>query len=177
MDTLRSSSIKNMKTSNTICAYIDGANLHKGFISLGCKLDYKKFRSWIRQKFNVTSTYLFIGLITKNANLYTFLQEAEYKLVFKEVIYDGNGNAKGNCDADLVVQAMKDYYESQPTSVVLVSSDGDYAPLIKFWSDKGVHCIIVSPAPIKKCSILLKKTGAPIVYLEDVKHKLWLTVK
>jgi len=108
----------------------------------------------------------------KHANLYTSLQAVGYLLVFKEVVYDGDGNAKGNCDADLVLHAMRDYYENSVTSVVLVSSDGDYTPLVKFWLEKGVHCTIVSPAPIRKCSILLKKTGVPIVYLEDVKHKL-----
>ena len=153
-------------------AYIDGANLHKGVESSSWELDYRRFRSWIRQKFGVTEAYLFIGLMPKHAELYTSLQSAGYKLVFKEIIYDGSGKAKGNCDADLVLQAAKDYYENQPSSVVLVSSDGDYAPLILFWQGKKVPCTIVSPAPINKCSILLKRTKAPIIYLEDMKHKL-----
>lgn len=153
-------------------AYIDGANLHKGIESLGWRLDYQKFRSWMRQKFGVVDAHLFIGLIPKHAALYTSLQNAGYKLVFKEVVYDGNGNAKGNCDADLVLQAMRDFYENNVVSTVLVSSDGDYAPLVRFLLEKGVRCTIVSPAPVQKCSILLKKTGAPIVYLGDVRHKL-----
>lgn len=153
-------------------AYIDGANLHKGVESLGWRLDYRKFRSWIRQKFGVTDVYLFIGLMPKNATLYSALQSAGYKLVFKEVVYDGEGNAKGNCDADLVLHAVRDHYENHIDSAVLVSSDGDYASLVRFWQEKGVHCVVVSPAPVKKCSILLKKTGVPIVYLEDVKEKL-----
>lgn len=161
----------------SIIAYIDGANLHKGVESLAWKLDYRKFRSWIRQKFYVTDAHLFIGLMPKHATLYTALQNAGYKLAFKEVVYDGNGHAKGNCDADLVLQATRDYYENTVATVVLVSSDGDYTPLIKFWLEKGVHCTIISPAPTHKCSILLKKTGVPIVYLEDVKHKLWLGQK
>ena len=43
-------------------AYIDAANLHKGVESSGWKLDYRRFRSWIRQKFGVfgvTDAYLF----------------------------------------------------------------------------------------------------------------------
>lgn len=153
-------------------AYIDGANLHKGVESSGWKLDYRKFRSWIRQKFGITRADLFIGLMPKNADLYTSLQSVGYKLIFKEVIYDGSGNAKGNCDADLVLQAAKDYYEDNPTGILLVSSDGDYASLVRFWQEKKVSCVIVSPAPIDKCSILLKRTGAPIIYLEDMRNKL-----
>lgn len=155
-------------------AYIDGANLHKGVESLGWKLDYQRFRSWIRQKFDVTDAYLFIGLMSKHADLYTSLQSAGYALVFKEIVYDGSGKAKGNCDADLVLQGTRDCYEHHPTRVLLVSSDGDYAPLVRFWQEKKVYCLIVSPAPVEKCSILLKRTGTPIVYLEDMKHKLSL---
>ena len=161
-----------MKPEPTTIAYIDGANLHKGVGSLGWKLEYRKFRSWIRQKFGVTDALLFIGLLPKNAGLYTFLQDAGYALVFKEVIYDGDGKAKGNCDADLVLRAARDHYEQGVARVVLVSSDGDYTPLVKFWMEKGVPCTIVSPAAVEKCSVLLKRTGAPIVYLGDVQHKL-----
>src|SRR3989344_5735915 len=93
-------------------AYIDGANLHRGVATLGWKLDYRKFRSWIRQKFSVANARLFIGLMPKHATLYTSLQNAGYKLVFKEVVYDGDGKAKGNCDADLVLKAARDHYES-----------------------------------------------------------------
>ncbi len=159
-------------TPSTSIAYIDGANLHKGVDSLAWRLDYKKFRSWIRQKFGITEASLFIGMMSKHANLYTFLQSAGYTLVFKEVVFDGDGKAKGNCDADLVLQATKDYYNKKPVSVVLVSSDGDYASLVKFWVESGVRCTIVSPAPVEKCSVLLKRTEAPIVYLNDVRHKL-----
>lgn len=153
-------------------AYIDGANLHKGVESSAWTLDYGRFRSWLRQKFGITDAHLFIGLMPKHADLYTSLQSSGYKLVFKEIVYDGSGKAKGNCDADLVLQAARDYYEHRPTHAVLVASDGDYAPLVRFWQEKKVPCVIVSPAPVAKCSILLKRTGAPIAYLEDMGHKL-----
>ncbi len=158
-------------------AYIDGANLHKGVSGLGWKMDYRKFRSWIRQKYGVSDACLFIGLITKQTPLYTSLQSAGYRLIFKEVVYDGEGKAKGNCDADLVLHAVRDFYESHSGRVILVSSDGDYAPLVRFWLEKLVTCTVISPAPREKCSILLKKTGVPIVYLDEVKHKLAYILK
>jgi len=161
-----------MRTERSNVAYIDGANLYKAIESLSWKLDYRKFRSWLRQKFGITDACIFIGLIPKHANLYTALQNNGYKLFFKEVIYDGDGRAKGNCDADLVLEAVRNFYEQKTVSVVLVSSDGDYAPLVKFWMEKRVKCLIISPAPTSKCSVLLKRTGVPIVYLEDVKYKL-----
>jgi uncharacterized LabA/DUF88 family protein len=163
-----------MQPTHKIIAYIDGANLHKGIVSLGWKLDYRRFRSWIRQKYNVDIARLFIGLMPKHADLYTLLQNAGFMLVFKEVVYDGDGNAKGNCDADLVLRAVVDFFEEGATHVILVSSDGDYAPLVRFWQKKRIPCTILSPAPLKKCSWLLRKTNVPIVYLDDVRSKLLL---
>lgn len=159
-------------SSKTHIAYIDGANLHKGVASSNWKLDYRHFRSWIRQKYGITEAKLFIGLMPKNADLYTSLQNAGFQLVFKEVVYDGTGKAKGNCDADLVLHAVRDFYEHQPSSVILISSDGDYAPLVRFWQEKQVTCTIVSPAPLKKCSWLLRKTNASMLCLDDVRNKL-----
>jgi uncharacterized LabA/DUF88 family protein len=72
------------------------------------------------------------------AGLYTARQAQGYQCVFKEVIYDGEGRAKGNCDADLVLMAARDYFERDVRRVILVSSDGDYTPLVRFWQEKGV---------------------------------------
>jgi uncharacterized LabA/DUF88 family protein len=153
-------------------AYIDGANLHKGINSLGWVFDYKKFRVLLKEKYLVSQAYLFIGLIPKYKDIYTKLQEAGYTLIFKEVVYDGDGNAKGNCDADLVLQAVKDAYEENFNKAVLVSSDGDYAGLVKFLMDKNKFRTVLSPAPVKKCSILLKRTNASITYINDKKKVL-----
>lgn len=150
-------------------AYIDGANLHKGTESLGWVMDYARFRIWLYEKYSVTKAYLFIGLIPKHADLYAKLQAAGFILVFKEVVFDEHGRAKGNCDADLVLQAVRDVFEDDMRRAILVSSDGDYAPLIRFWIEKAVPCMILSPSPMKKCSWLLRKTNVPIVSLNEIK--------
>ena len=148
-------------------AYIDGANLHNGARVLGWELDYGKLRVWLREKYSVEQTYLFLGLIPKYRNLYTRLQEQGFTLVFKEVTYDGDGKAKGNCDADLVVKAMRDAYEESFDRAVLVSSDGDYASLVSFLLEKEKMCVILSPYGTQRCSILLKRTGVRIGYIAD----------
>jgi uncharacterized LabA/DUF88 family protein len=146
-------------------AYIDGANLHRAIKELGWKLDYCRLRVWLSEKYGVGMAYLFIGNIPRYADLYKHLQECGFTLVFKEVIYDGAGKPKGNCDADLVLQATKDTFENNFNKAILVSSDGDYASLIKFLGERLE--IILSPAIEKKCSVLLKRTGAPIAYIND----------
>ncbi|TSC55869.1 MAG: Uncharacterized protein G01um101418_558 [Parcubacteria group bacterium Gr01-1014_18] len=161
-----------MKKQEKNYAYIDGANLYKGLEQLGWKLDYKRFRIWLSEKYRVSHAYLFLGLVPKYKNLYNKLQEDGYTLIFKEVTYDGNGRVKGNCDADIVVRAMKDTYENNFDKAVFVSSDGDYACLISFLMERNKLMVILSPSLEKRCSILLKRTGAKISCIDD--HKVIL---
>ncbi len=148
-------------------AYIDGANLYQGIVSFGWKLDYKRFRVWLLEKYGVKNAYIFIGLIPKYKDLYTYLQECGFTLIFKEVVYDGNGKPKGNCDADLVLQATMDAYENKFEKAVIVSSDGDYASLVKFLNDRKKLKTILSPHVKNVCSILLKRLNVPIAYVSD----------
>lgn len=156
-----------MKKIQNNYAYIDAANLHNATESLGWKLDYKKFRILLSEKYGVANAYIFIGLIDKYTDLYTHLQECGFILVFKEVVYDNNKKPKGNCDADLVLHVTRDAYENKFTKAVIVSSDGDYAGLVKFLFEQGKLNTIISPSLKGRCSILLKRTNAPIVYLND----------
>ena len=153
-------------------AYIDGANLHRGIASFGWQLDYARFRVWLSDKYNASRAYIFIGFISKYKDLYTYLQEAGFTLVFKEVIYDGDGKPKGNCDADLVLQTARDTYENKFDKAIIVSSDGDYVGLVKFLKERGKIKIILSPHTKNLCSILLKRTNVPITYLNDKKSIL-----
>lgn len=156
-----------MKNKANNFAYIDGANLHKALNELGWNLDYERFRIWLTEKYGVKRAYIFIGLIPRYKDLYAYLQKAGYTLIFKEVVYDGDGKPKGNCDADLVLQAVRDAFENNFENAVIVTSDGDYAGLIKFLREKGKLLTILSPSTEKKCSILLKRTGAQVAYIND----------
>lgn len=158
-----------MKNTRNNVAYIDGANLHKGVGTFDWEFDYKKFRVWLRDKYGVTQAYLFLGLVPKYKNLYTWLQEVGFTIVFKDVTYDGDGKVKGNCDADIVVRAMRDAFENTFEQVILVSSDGDYASLVLYLLEKEKLHTVLSPHRMKKCSILLKRTGAKIAYIADQK--------
>ena len=161
-----------MRSQGKNVAYIDGSNLHYGVKSLRWEFDYARFRVWLSDKYKVEHAYLFLGLMPKYTDLYTYLQNCGYILVFKEVIYDQDGKAKGNCDADIVVQAMRDAYENKFDAAVLVSSDGDYAPLVKFLIEKEKMLTVLSPYETKRCSVLLKRTGVKIAYIAEQKSVL-----
>jgi|SRR3989344_5906485 len=165
-----------MKKGQNSNVYIDGANLYKGINQLGWQLDYTRFRVWLNDKYRINRAYLFIGLIPKYKALYTFLQEAGYTLIFKETTYDHDGKAKGNCDADLVVQVMRDVFEHNIEGAVLITGDGDFASLVQFLQEKGKLISLLAPDNMK-CSILLKRTNAPITYLKELRSILALNEK
>lgn len=155
-----------IKSANNY-GYIDGANLYQGVQSLGWRLNYQKFRVWLKDKYNIKTAYLFLGLIPRYKELYKYLQESGFTLVFKEVVYDGYGKPKGNCDADLVLQSVRDVYEEKCDGAVIVASDGDYASTVSFLIEKKKLVVVLSPRNAKHCSILLKRTGARISYIDD----------
>lgn len=159
-----------MKKLENNFAYIDGANLHKALEELGWELDYKRFRIWLTEKYSVNKAYIFIGLIPKYKNLYTYLQECGFTLVFKETTYDADGKAKGNCDAELVLQAAKDFYEQKFNQAVLVTGDGDFSCLALFLIEGSKLRAIVAPNS-GKCSYLLRRIQIPIIFLNSLKHK------
>jgi len=64
-------------------AFIDSQNLNLGVRSQGWKLDYKKLRLYLRNKFNIDKAFMFIGLVANNQGLYTELQQAGFILIFK----------------------------------------------------------------------------------------------
>lgn len=159
-----------MAKSKTVFAYIDGANLYNGVKDQGWLLDYKRFRVWLSDKFGVTEAKLFIGLDPKQSHLYQALQQYGYVLAFKPTVTDITGKIKGNCDADMVLQIVSDTYENIIDSAVVVTSDGDFYSTIEFLQQKQRLSRIVSPSP--KCSILLKRTNAPITYLHEIKSRV-----
>jgi uncharacterized LabA/DUF88 family protein len=151
-------------------AFIDSNNLILGVREMGWKLDYKKFRRYLKEKYAVTKAYLFIGYLPENQKLYTKLQESGYVLVFKPVLKDRDGKAKGNVDADLVLQAMIDY--SEYDKAVLVTSDGDFYCLVQYLRDKNKLEIVLSPN-YTKCSVLLTKTAKEsICFMDNLRSKL-----
>jgi uncharacterized LabA/DUF88 family protein len=151
-------------------AFIDSQNLNLGIQSLGWKLNYKRFRTYLREKYQVKVAYLFIGYIPKNQDLYSSLQEHGYVLVFKPTLPNKDGDIKGNVDADLVLQAMLDYKKYD--KAIIITSDGDFYSLVKYLYKKRKLKFVMSPY-VKTCSVLLKKTARDkIIFMANLKKKL-----
>ena len=62
------------KTENNY-AFIDSQNLNLGVKSQGWKLDFARFRIFLKDKYKVKKVFLFIGYVAGNEILYTSLQK------------------------------------------------------------------------------------------------------
>lgn len=151
-------------------AFIDSQNLNLGIQKMGWKLDYKKFRIYLREKYAVEKAYMFIGFVALNQKLYDKLQESGFILKFKPTISDDSGKIKGNVDADIVLSTMIEWdnYEK----AVIVSSDGDFYSLVTHLYENSKLKIVMSPDK-NECSSLLKQTAKEkIQFMNNLNNKL-----
>lgn len=133
-------------------AFIDSQNLNLSIQQLGWKLDFAKFRVYLKDKYQVNKAFLFIGFIESNNSLYVSLQEAGFICIFKPTLKYKDGTTKGNCDAELVLQAMIEYPNYD--QAVTVTGDGDFQCLAKYLLEKNKLAAIIIPNK-KKFSALL----------------------
>ena len=148
--------MNNMKKTTNNYAFIDSQNLNLGIQKLGWRLDYKRFRIYLSEKYGVTKAYMFIGFVALNQSLYDNLQEAGFILKFKPTIPNSDGKIKGNIDADLVLRAALELSEYE--KAVIVSSDGDFYSLVQFLYEQKKLEVVLSPDE-EHCSTLLKRAA------------------
>lgn len=151
-------------------AFIDSQNLNLGIQKLGWKLDYRKFRIYLAEKYSVQKAYIFIGFVALNQALYDRLQETGFILKFKPTIPDSDGKIKGNVDADIVLRAILEINDYD--KAVIVSSDGDFYSLVQHLYEKGKLEVVLSP-DMKNCSRLLKQTAKErLWFMNNLRNKL-----
>ncbi len=146
-----------------IYAFIDSQNLNLGtskdifhgrkLIYKGWKLDFKKFRKYLSDKFRVTKAYIFIGYIKQNENLYKELKADGYELIFKPTVKDHIGKPKGNVDAELVLYAAAIEYPRYDKAVI-VSGDGDFYCLYEFLKKNKKLFKVIIPNRKSESSLL-----------------------
>lgn len=119
---------------DTVYAFIDSQNLNLGVKSLGWKIDWRKFRQYLRNKYHVTEAYVFIGYKPGNETLYTSMQQMGYIVILKPTMELPDGTVKGNVDAELVLHTMLQYENYD--KAVIVSGDGDFFCLVEYLEKK-----------------------------------------
>lgn len=136
-----------MKNIENNIAFIDAQNLHLWTTSDKRKIDFKKFRIYLKDKFKVNEAYFFLWFIdNENQEMYRKIQKAGFILEFREHNTNIKWKKKWNVDVDITFEIMhrlleeKDFYK-----IVLVSWDGDYIKLIRYLIKKNLLKKILFP--------------------------------
>lgn len=119
-------------------AFIDGQNLHLGTTQNGWKINYGRFRTYLRDKYHVTEASYFLGFTDEvQQDLYSNLQRAGFIVCFREHHSALKATKKGNVDTDIVFEVMKVLIERDDFGkILLVSGDGDYKKLVDYLIQK-----------------------------------------
>lgn len=150
-------------------AFIDSQNLNLGIKDLGWNLDLRKFRQYLSDKYRVEKAFIFLGYIKKYQHFYNDILSYGYKIIFKPVIRNRNGQVKGNIDAELVMHTMKELNHFD--KAVIVSGDGDFYCLIEYLNKLNKLKAILIPNK-RSCSTLLKDFREYQDYLENRQFEL-----
>lgn len=138
-------------------AFIDSQNLNLGVQKSGWKMDWRKFREWLRDQYGVTHAYMFIGYMSENEALYQQMYDYGFLVVLKptlEVVQVEKAGekpkedkdkvpVKGNIDADLVLHAMKELPNYD--KAIIVSGDGDFFGLVEYLKEQGKLLKLMTP--------------------------------
>ncbi len=159
-----------MSTKNKNFAFIDSQNLNLGIQGLGWKLDFKRFRIYLKDKYKVDKALLFIGYVERNQKMYDSLGRYGYTLVFKPTVV-AKHEIKGNVDAELVLHSMIEYKNYK--KAVIVSGDGDFHCLVEYLDKQNKLERVMVPNR-KKYSQLLSKFMKYLDFMNDKQAKLGL---
>ena len=139
---------------NRVAILIDGGNFYKkirrdGLIPKGTRFDYVKFAKFLANSRPVVSKRYYIGIVRNFDNtarsqqmvesqqkLLTGLENDGYEIRKGKIVYDNDIREKGvdvQIAIDLVIDAAEDRYDT----AIIVSSDTDLIPAIRYIKSKG----------------------------------------
>lgn len=169
------------KSRPEVYAFIDSQNLNLGVQKMGWKMDWRAFRAYLKNNYNVTKAFMFIGYMVENESLYEHMHELGYLIALKPTVdttpMENKGDkdqeehkptVKGNIDADLVLYAMKEM--PNYNKAIIVSGDGDFASLIEYMVEKNKLLHLMTPN--WQYSSLLKPWEKYIIRIDQLRHVL-----
>ena len=145
-----------------VYAFIDSQNLNVTVQKFGWKMDWRKFREFLGDKYGVTKAFMFIGYVPENEDMYKQLHDSGFLIVLKPTFdmtrvrpEDDPGRdkdqpeedkkpVKGNIDADLVLWAMKEL--PHYSKAIIVSGDGDFYSLVEYLEQQNKLSKILTPS-------------------------------
>jgi len=152
-------------------AFIDSQNLNLNIRNQGWILDFARFHRYLKEKYSVNKAFLFVGYVEDNKKLYDFLTRTGYVCIFKPTLEYQDGSTKGNCDAELVLQAMIELQNYD--KALIISGDGDFHCLVKYLLENNKLGQLLIPNRYKFSALLKFKIFRPYLrYMNDLRDKL-----
>ncbi|OGZ07806.1 MAG: hypothetical protein A3C13_03940 [Candidatus Lloydbacteria bacterium RIFCSPHIGHO2_02_FULL_50_11] len=156
---------KRLKKPNNY-AFIDSQNVNLGIRALGWKVDWRKFRIYLRDKYGVSKAFFFIGYIKDYASLYAFLKQAGFHCIFKPTLELTNGETKGNVDAELVLHTMIQWDNFD--KAIVVSGDGDFYCLVEHLIKEKKFYKLLVPDERKYSSLFNRLTASSETLIDSL---------
>ena len=145
-------------------AYVDAQNFESYFRYAYSK--YINFRSlfmYLKKTRNVDKVFIFIKNITKKERI------IEFKAIGYEVIKCECKDERGsyNIDTDLVITAVEEFFVTQKHDILLMSGDGDFLPLLKFYEDYNCYTEIIGPSKKEGVNNQGRPTSGKLIYIKN----------
>lgn len=151
-------------------AFIDAQNVHLSIKSQGWNIDWKRFRVYLTEHYNIGTAYLFIGYIEGNNTLYEKLQKAGFVCIWKPALTYKDGTIKGNVDAEMVLHTMIQLPNFD--KAIIVTGDGDFYCLVQYLLQQNKLQAVLVPNRGKYSALLKKFAKKNIAFMNDLKNKI-----
>ncbi|MBA7672457.1 hypothetical protein ES703_80634 [subsurface metagenome] len=149
-------------------AFIDGTNLHLSTENLGWSFDWRLFREYLAKKHRVTKAYYFVGYSQHQIALYDNLNTYGYELIHRTLLIRPDGDIKGDCDTELVLHTMIQWYNYG--KAVIVTGDGDMACLVRHLDDTNKFKLVIACKPDSCSKLIRQASNSNIMYVDYYRH-------
>lgn len=151
-------------------AFIDSQNLYKSIEKQGWKLDFGRFRIYLKEKYGVRQAFLFYGYLERFKAMYEFLEKCGYAIIFKLVLPYQSREPKGNVDAELVLHTMIQYPNFD--EAVIVSGDGDFYCLVDYLETQNKLAKLLIPNQHRYSGLLKPYAPNKVQFMNSLKSRL-----
>ena len=135
--------------SGKVAVFIDAANVIHCHRDIGWKVDYKKVKKYFERRCQLVGIYYYSAYFEESAGQRSFFEMLDrkgYVVRTKKIRKirddDGGMHLKGNCDTDIVVDAVA--LLEQYDTAVLMSGDSDFVSLVNLFRGRRKRVIVIS---------------------------------
>lgn len=135
--------------SGKVAVFIDAANIIHCYEDTKWKIDLKKLKNYFATRCTLVGIYYYSAYFEESdsqKSLFEMLSRKGFVLRVKKIRKitndDGTITLKGNCDTDMVVDAVARM--SEYDTAVLMSGDSDFIPLVNLLRGNGKKVVIIS---------------------------------